>query len=124
MVGCPARPRSDPPTLEVFERTAAVLCWIHTCIRLALLGPAFAPAAQTVQDTVTRVVDGNTLWAEADVHSTKLCMRLVGIDAPKVGHPRKGGGAGSPGCGRGAAEAAPRLGLTPRQAQAESPAHT
>ena len=84
----------------------------------ALLWPALAPAAQTVQATVTRVVDGDTLWAEADAHGTKLCMRLVGIDAPKVGHPHKGGGAGSPGCGRWTAEASPRLGLTPRPAQA------
>ena len=83
-----------------------------------LLCPTLVHAAQTVQGTVTRVVDGDTLLAEADAHGTKLCMRLVGIDAPKVGHPRKGGGAGSPGCTRGVAEASPRLGLTPRQAEA------
>jgi len=55
----------------------------------ALLWPALAPAAQTVQGTVTRVVDGDTVWVE-DAHGTKLPIRLVSIDAPEVGHPRPG----------------------------------
>ena len=83
-----------------------------------LLCPTLVHAAQTLQASVTRVVDGDALWAEADAHGTKLCLRLVRINAPKVGHPRKGGGAGSPGGGRGAAEAAPRRSLTPREAEA------
>ncbi len=36
-------------------------------------------------------MDGDTVWAE-DAHGTKLRIRLVGIDAPEVGHPRKQGG--------------------------------
>ena len=83
------------------------LIHIGLWLLFALLWPGLAQPGQPVQGTATRGVDGDTLWAEADAHGTKLCMRLVGIDAPKVGHPRKGGGAGSPGCGRGAAKASP-----------------
>ena len=50
-----------------------------------------AVTAQTVPATGTRVVDGDTVGAE-DAHGPKLRIRLVGIDAPEVGHPRKQGG--------------------------------
>lgn len=65
--------------------------WIQLCLLFVRLSPALALAAQTVAATVTRVVDGDTLWAE-DAHGTKLRIRLVGIGAPEVGHPRKQGG--------------------------------
>ncbi len=60
-------------------------------LAILLLAPPLASAAQTVQATVTRGVDGDTVWAE-DAHGTKLRLRLVGIDAPEVGHPRGRGG--------------------------------
>lgn len=37
------------------------------------------------------MVDADTVWAE-DANGTKLCIHLVGIDAPEIGDPRKGGG--------------------------------
>lgn len=59
--------------------------------RGALWWPWVAIAAQTDQTTVTRLADGDSIWAE-DAHGTKLRIRLVGIDAPGAGHPRKEGG--------------------------------
>ena len=59
-------------------------------VRLLVPVPA-GLAAQRVEGRVTRVVDGDTVWCE-DAHGTKLRIRLVGIDAPEVGHLRNGGG--------------------------------
>jgi len=51
------------------------------CVALLLTLATAAQPAQIVQATVTRVVDGDTVWAE-DVHGTKLRIRLVEIDGP------------------------------------------
>ena len=72
------------------------VCFWHSA--LATLGPLLllfeaTDAALTVPATVPRVVDGNTMCAE-DASGKKLRIRLLGIDAPEVGHPHKRGGAG------------------------------
>ncbi len=79
-------------TVAASGRRQGVCGGIQVCLlALALLGPAPAFAAQTIKATVTHVVNGDTAWAE-DANGTKLRVRLVGIDAPEVGHARRQGG--------------------------------
>jgi micrococcal nuclease len=57
---------------------------------LALLAVTWLPAAAQVRipATVTRVVDGDTLWVQID-DGTPVLVRLIGIDAPETKHPSK-----------------------------------
>jgi micrococcal nuclease len=43
--------------------------------------------AKTLQATVTRVADGDTLWVAADAKAAPIKLRLYGIDAPEFCQP-------------------------------------
>lgn len=61
---------------ETFQMQAASIGIL--ALAACLLAPSLAPVAQPVEGTVTRVVDGDIVWAE-NVHGTKLRIRLMGI---------------------------------------------
>lgn len=48
-------------------------------------GPGFAPAGPLNEATVTRIVDGDTIWAVVDGREERV--RYIGIDAPEVSDP-------------------------------------
>ncbi len=68
----------------------AVPGWMLGLALVLLLSPP-TTAAQTLRATVTHVVDGNTVWAR-NARGTTLRIRLVGIEAPEVGHAIPEGG--------------------------------
>jgi endonuclease YncB( thermonuclease family) len=54
--------------------------WMVLCCAVA-----FPAAAQTLQGTVTRVVDGDSVWvAPATAPGAPIEVRLLGIDAPEI----------------------------------------
>jgi micrococcal nuclease len=56
---------------------------------LVLLVLALPAAAQsTLEATVTRIVDGDTIHVRVDGHLEKV--RYIGVNTPEVHHPRKG----------------------------------
>jgi endonuclease YncB( thermonuclease family) len=64
--------------------------WTVALLVLVIFTPHLY-AAEVIEGTVSRVVDGDTVWVKIE-QGTELQVRLLGIDAPEVSHPIKGGG--------------------------------
>jgi len=65
----------------MMERWWRAACW------LAMLWVAMPAAAQTLQGTVTQVVDGDSLWVTPGGVGAPIEVRLLGIDAPEICQP-------------------------------------
>jgi endonuclease YncB( thermonuclease family) len=72
----------------VFVRHTALA--VAVSLLVLLLTSAHAATPRTIAATVERVIDGDTLTA-LTANSTKLRLRLLGIDAPEVSHGKKPG---------------------------------
>lgn len=74
--------------MSVNSRLPAVL--LAACLAFHVLSAPSRATARTVEGTVTRVFDGDTLVLVTP-EGTKLRVRLYGIDAPEVRHERMPG---------------------------------
>lgn len=71
--------------------TASISCLpAILVISLSIAQAVLAATPRILTATVIRVADGDTLTAEAQ-HTTKLRVRLLGIDAPEVAHGKNPG---------------------------------
>ena len=61
-----------------------IVCHVVSAALLLTAQTAWAAAQTPVPGTVTRVIDGDTLWVQTSTRSKPLKVRIQAIDAPEI----------------------------------------